>query len=793
MIGETISHYKILEKLGEGGMGVVYKAEDTKLKRTVALKFLAPDMTKDASAKERFIQEARAASALDHQNICHINEVNETDDGKTYIAMSYYKGETLQEKISSGPLRIDEALMIAIQVAEGLQEAHDKGIVHRDIKPSNIMITDKGQVKIMDFGLAKSGGSKITKAGSTLGTIAYMSPEQSRGEIINKRSDIWSIGVVLYEMFTGQVPFKGEYEQAIVYSILNTDHEPLTSLRTGIPIDVEKIINKCLYKDPADRYPTAEGLAVDLRRFKKETSKITTEQQDMPVSSAKEVQSSRTSQGSAFFSDLHFRRRSIAVISVIIIIAVFVFIKFIRSDNLVEIAVLPFMNSTQNVENDYLSDGITESLINKLSPLSGLFVKSKYTVSQYKGNLPDPQVAGEELSINAVIMGNINRRGEGLSVHVNLVDTDGGNNLWGESFPLMNESEIFQIVEDIVKEISNVFRLELSTKEMEQLAKRETRNIDAHRAYLHGREEWNKRSEEGLLKSLEYFDQAIQNDRNYASAFAGKADAYGLLAFYGFLPPDDAFPEAKASATQALDIDSELSEAHISLAFIRRYYDWDWNEAENEFEAAIQYNKDSETAHHWYALLLTGMGRFDEAIEHIELAQELDNFSLIISTNVGFVYYYAGKYEEAAEQFQKTLNIKPDFSVALRRLGRAYLELERYEEAIDVFEQAVASSDSAAGMLSALAHGYAVSDRKREAESILNKLLDMMDDKYVSAYDIAVVYLGIGNTDEAFVWFNKAVDERSSHLAYIKVDPRLKRIFSDARHRDLLIRMGLDK
>ncbi|MFC1565316.1 serine/threonine protein kinase, partial [candidate division KSB1 bacterium] len=275
MIGETIAHYKILEKLGEGGMGVVYKAEDTKLKRTVALKFLSSEMTKDPTAKERFIQEARAASALDHQNICTIHEVGESGDGATYIAMAYYEGGTLKEKIDSGPLRIDEALTIAIQAAEGLQEAHEKGVIHRDIKPANIMITDKGQVKIMDFGLAKSiAGSMVTKAGTTLGTIGFMSPEQSRGDAVDKRTDIWSLGVLLYNMLTGQMPFKGEYEHAIIYSIMNTEPEPPTALRTGIPMELEQYISKCLAKDPAERYPSAEALIVDLRLLKKDTSKI---------------------------------------------------------------------------------------------------------------------------------------------------------------------------------------------------------------------------------------------------------------------------------------------------------------------------------------------------------------------------------------------------------------------------------------------------------------------------------------------------------------------------------------
>ena len=799
MIGETISHYKILEKLGEGGMGVVYKAEDTKLKRIVALKFLASELTRDATAKQRFIQEAQAASKLDHPNICTIHAVEETEEGQIFIVMAYYKGETLKEKTDEGPLRIDETLTIAINVAEGLQEAHEHGITHRDIKPSNIMITDKGQTKILDFGLAKSAtGSIVTKAGTTLGTIAIMSPEQARGEKVDKRTDIWSLGVVIYNMLTGQMPFKGEYEHAIVYSIMNVDQEPITGVRTGVPIELEKIINKCLEKDKSDRYPTAEGLMVDLRRLRKDTSKfVSTPPVEVKRTEITPPAEQKEEKGTTTLITLTPKRKKIliatSIVLCLVIISTLTLLFMPENDIIDSIAVLPFENRTNDPELEILSDGMAQGIINRLSKLPNMEkVISFASVKHYKGRDIDAKTVSKELNVRAVVITSMIELGENIRINIELIDGLNNTNIGGKIYSQQRNS-FLDMEEFLAKEIVDFLGIQLSGQDEKNLTKVYTEDLEAKRLYILGRHEWNKRTEESLRKGLDYFYEAIRIDPDYGLAYAGVADSYNLLERYSYNFPREVMPKAKDAAMRAIDIDETLGEAHNSLAFARRYYDWEWAAAEYEYKQAIKFNPNYETAHHWYGLFLAGMGRFNEAIVEMKKAQDLAPLSLIINTNFAYVLYFAGRIEESIEQFNLTLQMEPNFIVAHQRGGLAYLLNGRHEEALQHFQQAVAISDSSTEMLASLGYGYAVTGYREKAIEVINRLNELARNKYVSSYDMAIIYIALGEKDIVFELLEKAYTERSSSLAWIKVEPILDGISDDPRYLELLKKMGLDK
>jgi len=513
MIGKTILHYKILSKLGEGGMGVVYKAEDTKLDREVAIKFLPRQISASQEERERFKIEAKAAAALNHTNIATVYNIEDADD-ETFIVMEYIKGQELKEKIDAGPLPIDDTLNIAIQIAKGLQAAHTKEVIHRDIKSANIMLTAEADVKIMDFGLAKRGGqTKLTKEGTTLGTVAYMSPEQTSGDDVDQRSDLFSVGVLIYEMLSGQLPFKGDYDQAVTYSILNEEPEPVTSLRTGIPMELERIVYKCLEKDSSDRYQRADELIVDLRKLKKEseTKEILSKTgvtQSQPLQ--RTPQQTRPKKPAVYYG---------LAILLFLITAVSIAYFFSRESPIDSIAVLPIVNANNDTDIEYLSDGLTETLINKLSQLPQLQVMARSTVFQFKGKEMTPQQIGNELNVRAVLTGEIVQRGDALRLHVELVDVSDGTQIWGQQYNRTMD-DIFDIQDAVSEQISSNLRLKLSGVDRDVLAKRHTNDTEAYQLYLKGRFFWNQRTGEDLQTALDYFEQAIDKDPDYALAYA---------------------------------------------------------------------------------------------------------------------------------------------------------------------------------------------------------------------------------------------------------------------------------
>lgn len=739
MIGQTVSHYRILEKIGQGGMGAVYKAEDIKLQRTVALKFLAPALTSDSEAKQAFINEAQAASALDHPNICTIYEIDETAEGQVFIAMAYYQGETLKHKIERGPTSMKEAIHLIQQIGAGLSKAHEKGIVHRDVKPANLMVTDDQVIKILDFGVAKfQFKTNVDNPGVIIGTPAYMSPEQAFGMPVDHRSDIWSVGVILFEILTSSLPFDGNSDRALMRAIVNDAPLSLSSFLGSLSANIQNIINNTLAKNPDDRYQ-------NIKEF---------------LSELDQVERNRLSQSDT---------RVVGV----------------SQPAVPSIAVLPFIDLSAEKNQEYFCDGLAEEIINNLSRLKVLRITSRNSSFQFKGQNLNVSQIGRSLNVQKVLEGSIRKGGNRLRIAVRLINVSDGFLVWADTYE-RELADIFEIQDDISRSVVENLEIQLAGASVKELAKHYTDNVEAYSSYLRGRFYWNKRTAESLKTSIDYFQSAIKMDSKYALAYSGLADAYIVLGLYGRSSPSEVMPQAVRAAEQALQIDELLPEAHISLGCARAVYEWNWNEAEGQFKRGIELKPEYAEAHHWYAInFLTPLSRFEAAIQEIETALDLEPSSVVIRATVGLVYYFARQTDAAIDHFQRALDMDPDFPVTNLFLGQAYVQKSRFEEAIDYFQRALKFYGESHNTLANYGYAAARAGKKDVALKVLKQLLDSAKKRYVSSYDIASVYCGLGDMEQALSWLEKALEEHAFLLSYLNVDP----LMDPLRHQERFQRM----
>ncbi len=768
MIGKIILHYKILEKLGEGGMGVVYKAEDTKLKRIVAIKFLPRQIAASEEERERFKIEAQAAAALNHPNIATIHAIEEVED-EMFIVMEFIEGEELKKKVTSEQLSVNRVIAIASQIAEGLKAAHAKGVIHRDIKSNNIMVTESGRVKIMDFGLAKiSGSSHLTKDHSTLGTAAYMSPEQVRGEAVDHRTDIWSFGVVLYEMMTGQLPFKGEKLPAIVFSILMNEPKPLAQLRGEIPGEFEQIVNRMLAKDADKRYQRVDEMLEGLAAFKKKFETGDIETRPRP--------------------SLRFIRKRVYVYGgiasvVILLAAVWLGNNLLHNETIDSVAVLPFVNVSADSSIEYLCDGLSEEVIRSLSQLPRLKVMSFSAVSRYRGEGISSQTVGRDLNVNAVLFGRITLRGDALSISAELADARDNRHLWGENYD-RKLNELLFVQDEITHAIAYKLQPGLTGDEKKRLTMRRTENFEAYQLYLKGRFHTAKFNKEGYEKGLAYFSQAVVKDPNYALAYDGLAYYYGNSLEW-MMSPKEALPLAKEAAMKALALDESLAEAHASLGNVYLFYDWDLLAAEREFKRAIQLNPNYVTTYVYYAHYWVASGRFDEALVVMKRAYEIEPLSPDVNTFLGWTLIMAGEPELAIAQLNNALEIDPNFWFAHLMLGVAHETSGRLAEACAEYEKASMIEGEFSEGLANLGLCYARQRKIDEARKILAELKQRAENGYVPPYFFFMIHFALGEKDKALPWFEAAFEQRCIYLLWDKVfsyadyqrsDPRLAAI-----------------
>ncbi|HMB27853.1 MAG TPA: protein kinase [Blastocatellia bacterium] len=825
--GQTIGHYQLIRRIGRGGMGEVYLAHDTRLGRPAALKLLQPSLTRDAARVRRFRQEARAASALNHPNILTIYEVGQVDSaagGAQFIAAEFVDGQTLRELCRSEGLALGAALEMLIQVAGALAAAHEAGIIHRDIKPENIMLRKDGLVKVVDFGIAKlteqamrphgaSFARVTTQPGVLMGTVSYMSPEQARGLEVDERSDLFSLGVVMYETLTGRAPFEGETTGDVLVALLAGEPRPLTRYVAKLPEALQEIIDRALAKPVERRYQTARELGADLKRLKEELEfaarlkeqrgskdDILTLMVGVAFDAAEhstfetlqEVNPPR-SRGDARFAGLRglLRQRGIVLATValalIIIAAALAWRRFAPHEIAFDsVAVLPFANAADDPQMAYLPDGLTESLIDSLSQLPDLRVSAHSTVSGYSGREIDPRQAGKELQAQAVITGRVTRQGDKLLIRVELVDTADGSRVWGDEFQRAR-SEIVAAQREIAREIAAKLRRRLSPGAQQQIDKRHSNDGKAYDLYAQGRYLYHQFTRESLEKSLDYFQGAIAQDSRYALAYCGIADIYMSLSSV-YLPSSEAMPRAREAALNAIELDESLPEAHEAMAVVKWYGDWDWAGAEREFKRALQINPNFVDARVNYTTLLLQQKRFEEALQVIRQAKAYDPASLRAMGKEGDVYLFMRQYDRAIEIFHKVLDLSPDFVPNQRSLSLALSLQGRHQEAIEQLKQLQTTTD-----IELKAGLYARAGRRDESLKLLRELKARAAREYVSPVSLARVYIGLGDKEQALVWLRKAYDERSAYLVNIGVHPAYDPLRSDPRFDELLRGVGLTR
>jgi serine/threonine protein kinase/Flp pilus assembly protein TadD len=807
MIAESIAHYRIIKKLGAGGMGEVYLALDTKLDRKVAIKVLPPEFLAEENLKKRLIREAQAAAKLDHPNICAIYDVNEADS-HTFIVMQYIEGETLAEEMERKPLGVSTALTIAEQAAEGLAEAHAHGIVHRDIKPQNMMITPRGQLKILDFGLAKQMRSSdsvdfeaptatlLSSPGHIIGTMPYMSPEQLQGEPLDASSDIFSLGVTLYEMLAGKHPFKDKSAAVTMSRILLGEPVPTEQFQAQVSPELQALLSKMLCKDKAARYQNAQDLLTDLKQL---PAKLSANDAQADATTTKQLPpiTQKVTLADRILSKARHKWAVLAA-GLALILLVVAISQLLSTEHLDSLAILPFSYDSSdpqlmaNPDREYLSDGLTESIINNLSQLTNLKVIARSSVFRYKGKDLDAQAIGRELNVRAVLSGKVKQEGDESTITVELMDVQGNRSLWGHAYK-RKTVDIQSVQKEIAKNVSEKLRLKLTGADQTQLVKTYTESGEAYEAYLKGRYHWNKRTDEGFKQATNFFQEAIVKDPNYALAYTGLADCYTLRSDYGFLAPKEGYALAKGAVTLALKYDESLAEAHTSLASIKAVTDWDWQGAENEYRRAIELNPNYPTAHHWYAAQLLLQGRLDQALQEIKKAQQLDPLSLGINKDFAVILLYARDYDKALEQCRKTLEIEPEFGAMFTYIAQIYELQQKYPEATAELEKAHASAPKDVEITYALGQAYARIGKKDEALKISNELSQPGKQNGYLPKEAAYLYALLGEKEQAIAILQKAAENHYISVAELKMDPRLDELRKDPRVVELLQKIGLSQ
>ncbi len=827
--GVRFNQYIILSQLGSGGMGEIYLAQDTRLGRRVALKLLPGKFTSDAERVHRFEQEARAASALNHPNIITIHEIGQalTDTGAAhFIAAEFVEGQTINQRLALGKIKLVEALDIAIQVANALTAAHAAGIVHRDIKPENIMLRPDGYIKVLDFGLAKltekfdsdesvdpEASTKPlhdTSPGVIMGTVSYMSPEQARGHRVDSRSDIFSLGIVIQEMVTGHRPFAGSSMSDVMAAILEKEPAPISKYLANAPAELQWILSKTLAKDREARYQTVRELLNDLKRlkqqieFKAEQSR-SAQTEPLSESSGRLSRSSFASQPSydtEVIETSHptagaqslvsgIKRHKVSSLLTLVFLAAAItstwyFWARPRQHFVNSIAVLPLARINADAATDAMVDGVTQAVIQNLSRVPKLKVRSLISVLRYKVSgsaaLPDPRDVGRELQVPVVLTGRVTKQGERLLINVELVDTKDNSYIWGQSYD-RKPSELLALQEEITREVSTRLQLDLNAAEQ---AERE-----AYQFYLRGRFYWNRRTAADLRQGVDSFEQAIRHVPTYAPAYAGLADSYNMLGTYGAISSVEASVKAREAAQRAVQLDDSLAEGHNSLAFVKHRYDWDYAGAEKEFRRAIELDPNYAPARQWFSSYLISMGRTGEGLEEARRCQELAPLSLIGNSHMALMLYYARRYEQSLEQSRKILAIDQEFFAAHRYAGLAYEQLGKYKEAIEALSKARMLSGDSPIILTALAHAYAVSGNPAEARRLLDGITTNTAKRKTPAYDLAIAYVGLGDREKAFSLLENALEEHNEYLTYLQVEPRFDPLRKDPRYAQLVSRMGL--
>ena len=745
--------YQIIEELGKGGMGRVYKVLDQEVNVKIALKLIKPEISADKKSIERFRNELKTARDISHKNICRMYDLNK-EAGSYYITMEFVPGEDLKSMIRmSGRLAVGTTIGIAKQICDGLTEAHKLGVVHRDLKPSNIMIDKEGNVRIMDFGIARSLESKgITGAGMMIGTPEYMSPEQVEGEEVDQRSDIYSLGVILYEMVTGRLPFEGVTPLSVAHKHRYEATQEPKKVNAQIPEDLSQIILKCLEKDKKKRYQRAEEFFDELDNIEE---RITATKRDISEKISGEVGT----------EEIRWKK---------------------------SIAVLPFVDLSPQKDQEYFCDGISEEIINALTKIKDLRVVARTSSFSFKDRQIDIREIGSKLNVEKILEGSVRKAGNRLRITAQLINVEDGYHIWSERYDRDLE-DIFTIQDEVTLAIVDMLKIKLLEREKAKLVKRHTEDIDAYNLYLKGRYFWNKRTAEGLKRAIEYFNRAIEKDSQYALAYAGLADSHIMLTYYSSSPPEEGFIRAKEAAMKAVDLSENFAEAHASLALATIMCDRDWKAAEKEFSLALELNPNYANAHLWYAWYFLWIGQNNEAIKEMKKAHKLDPLSLVINSDLGLSFYFARQHNQAIEQFRKTIEIEPDYIYLHLYLGWAYIQMSMYEEALtEILKEKELLKGWNPLVETSLGVIYVQMDKREKTQEILDELIKRSELEYVSPFHIALVYFALGENDQGFEWLDIAYEKRDYWLLWIKIEPFLDNIRIDQRFKMLIKKMGFE-